>query len=106
MLMLFRYLIFKRVPDCRHSHLHALRIGEENLEQFEEILSGVLESLDDGLQHSEQYIYADFALRDLRRSACLVEPGKKLRPCAFLEFDRRDGCDNTSSRVTNKLTEK
>lgn len=104
--MLFGYLILKRVPDCRYSYFHTFRIGDENLKQFEEVLSRVLETFDDGFEHCEQDVYADFALPDLRSSTRLIQPRKKLRPCPFLEFDRRDGRDDTCSRVTNKLTAK
>lgn len=36
------YSISKRVPNCRYSHLHALGIGDENLEELEKVSSGVL----------------------------------------------------------------
>lgn len=72
--MLFKYLIFKRVPNCRYPYFHAFGIGNKNLEQFEEVLSGILEPFDDGFQHSVQDVCANFALRNLRRSTCVVEP--------------------------------
>lgn len=74
MSMSVKYLVSKRAPDCCYSYFHAFRVGDENLEQFEEVLHVVLDSIDDGFQHGEEDVYANFALRNLWRSRCLVEP--------------------------------
>ena len=52
-------------PDGRYSHLGALRVVEQTLEELEEILKLRLETLDDVLQDSVEDEDADFAVNSL-----------------------------------------
>jgi hypothetical protein len=56
-----------------------------------------LESLDNIFKDSKENVYADFAMRNLRRYACLMEERKQLGPCADGDFDGGNGGDDTSS---------
>lgn len=49
-------------PNSRYTNFNTLRVLEKTLEEFEEALQVLLESIHDVLEHSEQYEDADLAM--------------------------------------------
>jgi hypothetical protein len=92
------------LPDRSNANFGALRISKETLEQFEEALKMLLETLDNSLQHGEQDVDANFAVGGLRGCCSLVQKWKKLGPSAYRYLDARDRSNNTGSGVADKST--
>lgn len=91
-------------PDGRHSDFGTLRVAHEGLEEFEEALLMLLETLDDSFQDSIEYVDADFAVHSLGSRRSLEEEGEESRPTVDWHLDARDSSNNTGRGVSNEST--
>lgn len=64
----------------------------------------LLEALNDIFKDGIQYVYADIAMRDLGRGACLMQERKKLGPCAHRNFNGGDRGNDSRCRVSHEVT--
>ena len=90
-------------PDGRYSHLGALRVVEQTLEELEEILKLRLETLDDVFKNGEKNVDSDFTVDGLRGYASLLKEGKKGWPVVEGHFDTSNSSHNTSSGMADKV---
>ena len=92
------------LPNGGDPDLGALGVVEEVPEELEEALEVGLKALDDGLEHGEENVDADFAVHSLWRHASLLDEGKEVRPVVERNLNRSDGGDDPCRRMPYKVT--